>query len=100
MARFKTGRLSFRGLPTGRPLIVPGDIRSSVETKPCDHSKCVSVARVNRDPSAGALLAELSQVGRTHRSFDQSRACQHVRNSAGTIVGIVGKGMMAAAETI
>lgn len=62
MARLKTGRLSFRLLPTRSPVIVPGNIWSGIETKTGDHSKGMTVTRVNGDPSAGALLPELSQV--------------------------------------
>ena len=100
MPRFESGRTTRCVLPARRPTIVETVIGRGVEAQARDDCESVPVARINRDPFAGAALAKATKVGGTHRRFDQTCASEHVGDGAGAIIGVVMKGAVAPAKTV
>jgi len=60
-----------------------------IQAQSRNHGERVTLARVDRDPFAGAAFAVTAKFGRAHRSGDQAGCAEHIRDRAGTIISVV-----------
>src|SRR5437773_12420164 len=100
VSSFKTAWRALGGLPPRRPAARGIMRRSRVESKSGDNSESVTVPRVNRDPFAWTAAAKGAEFFRAQRDAHEAGAGQRVGNRARTIVGVVVKCFVPAAEAI
>lgn len=100
VSRIKSVRWTVNRLPPGSPFAVITFKWRSIESQPGNHGEGVTLARINRDPSASAPLAVTSELRRTHRRGDQTSGAQHIGNCAGTIVSVIIKRFVTTSITI
>jgi hypothetical protein len=100
MPRIEATRRSVSRIPARRPFAPIAIVRRGVEPDPGNDCKSVTLARVDRDPFASAGLAVAAKLGRTHWRADQASCAEHVGDCAGTIVSVIIKRFVAAAEPV
>ena len=101
VSRFESGRRNaFACLPTGRPLVMRSQIRRCVQTQARDDRVGMTVARVNRDPSAAAAFTVLAKFRRTDRRSEQTGGAQRVGNCSRTIIAAIGERFVTPAKNV
>ena len=89
MPGVKTARRTINRLPARRPFAAIAIEWRGVESQPGYDGERMTLARINRDPFAGAALAVAAKLCRTDRRADQTSRAQHVGDCAGTIVTMI-----------
>ena len=100
MSCLKPAGRAVNSVPTRRPFAGVTIIWRCVQAQPGNNGEGVTLARVDRDPFAGAGFPVAAKLGRTYWRADQASRTEHVGDCARTIVSVIVKCFVAATVSV